>query len=416
VTQASQTQLRLPQDLAQMVDTASIRTPSDLTVACYTFPHFHPSQLNYQMYGNGWTEYILTRGARPWFPGHQQPRTPMLGELDERKPATWEVYFDLARQHGVDAFIFDWYWYGGRPCLHEALEEGFLGSRNRDGVQFAVMWTNHPWAIWFETAGVKPTSEWLVIWASEVGAWEPTHAAPESAVDVWRSLSYIIARYFHEPGYWHIDGKPILFLWDLSLLLRTFGIDGTKALLDDLRAFARKLGHEGIHVHAVCQEPGMVEAKHHIKEVGADSYGIYNSTAMAVGGRPKSEDILDFQVLAADVVSKVWPDFDALIPDLPYFPAVSPGCDDTPRHVQPPRSETPDRSKWPATVISVNDTPDTFEALVRAALAYLNDHPDIPQVLTIGSWNEWTEGHYLLPDTRYGFGMLRALARALGHT
>lgn len=411
----SQTQYRLPDDLERLVDSSLLRVPNDLTVACYTFPHFHRSALNDRLYGPGWTEYVLARGARPWFPGHQQPRTPMLGELDERDPATWDIYCDLARRHGVDAFIFDWYWYDGRPSLHEALEEGYLGTRNRQGVQFAVMWTNHPWAYWFQTAGVIPTDHWLVVWASEVGAWEPTHPAPESAVDVWRSLSYIIARYFHEPGYWQIDRKPVLVLWDLSLLLRTFGLDGTKQLLNDLRAFAEKLGHAGIHFHAACQEVGMAQAKHQIQAAGIDSYGLYQSVAMAVGGRPQEEDILDYQVLAADVVTKVWPEADALLP-LPCFPNVNPGCDDTPRHVQPPRPELPQRRTWPSTVIAVNDTPDAFEALVRAALAYLNARPEIPPVMTIGCWNEWTEGHYLLPDTRYGFGTLRALARALDRT
>jgi hypothetical protein len=46
-------------------------------------------------------------------------------------------------------------------------------------------------------------------------------------------------------------------------------------------------------------------------------------------------------------------------------------------------------------------------------MAYLNQHPEMPPVMMIACWNEWTEGHYLLPDTRYGFSTLRALARAL---
>jgi hypothetical protein len=77
------------------------------------------------------------------------------------------------------------------------------------------------------------------------------------------------------------------------------------------------------------------------------------------------------------------------------------------------RGGTPSRQKWPGTPIVVNDTPAAFEALARAALGYLNQRPDIPPIVTIGCWNEWTEGHYLLPDTRYGFGMARALGRAL---
>lgn len=70
--------------------------------------------------------------------------------------------------------------------------------------------------------------------------------------------------------------------------------------------------------------------------------------------------------------------------------------------------------KWSAHPIVVNETPAAFEALARAALAYLNQWPDIPPVITIGCWNEWTEGQYLLLDMRLGYGMARALGRALG--
>ena len=38
----------------------------------------------------------------------------------------------------------------------------------------------------------------------------------------------------------------------------------------------------------------------------------------------------------------------------------------------------------------------------------------MPPILTIACFNEWTEGHYLLPDNRFGYGMLDALAEALG--
>jgi hypothetical protein len=72
------------------------------------------------------------------------------------------------------------------------------------------------------------------------------------------------------------------------------------------------------------------------------------------------------------------------------------------------------RNQWPGTPILSGETPAAFEGLVRAGLAYLNQRPAIPPVLTIGRWNECTEGRYLLPDTKHGFGMLRSVARALG--
>lgn len=62
----------------------------------------------------------------------------LLGELDESKPSTWEVYNKLCKQSGVDVLIWDWYWYDGKPCLHEALEEGFLEAENTDDVKLPV--------------------------------------------------------------------------------------------------------------------------------------------------------------------------------------------------------------------------------------------------------------------------------------
>ena len=113
---------RLPEDLQELVkDSSLLRKPDNLTVACYTFPNYHASALHDKIYGPGWTEYNLVRSARPWFQGHAQPRGPLLGEMDESKPGTWEKYNELCKQSGIDVLIWDWYWYNNEPCLHEAL-------------------------------------------------------------------------------------------------------------------------------------------------------------------------------------------------------------------------------------------------------------------------------------------------------
>jgi hypothetical protein len=162
----------------------------------------------------------------------------------------------------------------------------------------------------------------------------------------------------------------------------------------------------------MCQEPGVQTLMNDFAAMGVQSYSLYNAVSVASGRRPDEEEMPDYGVVAADVVTKVWPEYDA-ISTLPCFPNISPGSDNAPRVLIRARGGTPSRQKWPGTPIVVNDTPAAFEALARAALGYLNQRPDIPPIVTIGCWNEWTEGHYLLPDTRYGFGMARALGRAL---
>jgi hypothetical protein len=41
-----------------------------------------------------------------------------------------EQQIELALSHGVNVFIYDWYWYDGRPFLQQCLDDGFLGAKN----------------------------------------------------------------------------------------------------------------------------------------------------------------------------------------------------------------------------------------------------------------------------------------------
>ncbi|MGN6298135.1 MAG: glycosyltransferase WbsX family protein [Ginsengibacter sp.] len=392
--------LRLSDDLTKMIaDPSLLQKPDNLVVACYTFPNYHPSAIHNKLYGPGWTEYNLLRPARPWFEGHQQPRGPLLGELDESKPGTWEKYNTIARQHGIDVLIWDWYWYDGKPALHEALENGFLKASNKDDVKFACMWTNHPWYILF------PTMQ-----TNGVPKYPPSYAPPDKNLDTcWQSMSYIVSRYFHLPNYWKIDGKPVLCIWDPNHLEKSIGITGTKKLIADLRAYAKSLGHEGIHIHA----SGFYSPN--CKEEGYDTSGSYNPLDWSASRfQPKENEICDYERAAADVVTKIWPE-EYKKKTIPYIPAVAPGWDSTPRYIpRHARPQKPNRDVWPGCTIFKNESPAAFKAFVQASFAYLNQHKDVPSILTVACFNEWTEGHYLLPDNRFGYGMLDALAEALG--
>jgi hypothetical protein len=383
--------------------------PDGLTVAAYTFPAWHPSELQRRQLAPGWTEYELMRGGKPWFEGHEQPRKPLLGELDESRPETWERYNALAAEFGVDVLIWDWYWYGGEPALHEALEDGFLRSANRDDVRFAVMWTMHPWPTWFPTTTAEDRCVWPV-----------GQPSSDSREDAWRSFSYLMARYLHLPNYWRIDGKPVVVIWDTIRLLAQFGVDGTRQLLEDLRAHARRMGHPGIHFHnnttfaLFRTRAGARESIGDIAALGFDSYGIYTPFVLAGPKRPLEEEIPDYATVAADVAEQLWPDLEAASP-LPFFPGVGVGWDASPRERRRPRTVEGDRTQWPASLILTGDSPAAFQAHLRDAFAHVQRHPaDTPPVITIACWNEWTEGHYLLPDTRFGYGMLHALAQARG--
>ena len=108
--------------------------PDKITVACYYFPNYHTRdkndpRLSYQHLEN-WSEWELVKAAKPRFEGHAQPKVPAWGYTDEKDPKVMEKKIEAATSHGIDAFIFDWYHYDGKPFLNRCLDEGFLMASN----------------------------------------------------------------------------------------------------------------------------------------------------------------------------------------------------------------------------------------------------------------------------------------------
>lgn len=54
-----------------------------------------------------------------------------------------------------------------------------------------------------------------------------------------------------------------------------------------------------------------------------------------------------------------------------------------------------------------------FERALRMAKQYVDTHNLPARLITVNSWNEWTESSYLQPDDRTGYGYLEAVKAAL---
>jgi hypothetical protein len=118
-------------------------TSNKTIVAVYYFPNWHACKWNERSYGLGNSEWATVQAARPRFPGHQQPKVPLWGYEDESDPAVMEKKIAAAADHGVDVFIYDWYWWENGPSLEACLEKGFFQARNNLLLKFGIMWANH---------------------------------------------------------------------------------------------------------------------------------------------------------------------------------------------------------------------------------------------------------------------------------
>ena len=354
---------------------------SEYDVAAYVWPAYQPEPrwAELGIFGEGIGEWQNVKEAVPKWDGHCQPLVPLWGYENEADPKVVEKKIDAAVSHGVNVFIYDWYWYGGRPFLEDALDKGFLGASNNGKMKFFVMWANHHVnKLWDNKVANKMSLMWR--------AWVD--------IDEFRKISRRwMDMYFPRSNYYRIGGKPVLMIYELGTFVEGLGgVDKAAAALDEFRAECDNAGYGGVHIMACDYKlnPDMV------RRLSIDSATIYNFIHWA---RPFGNP--DYSEWAEKGARR----FDAAKEQLglpAYFAHASAGWDTNPR--------------WPAGSVQptvLNSTPEKFEVALRRAKNWCDGNtPDgMPKLITVNSWNEWTEGSYLEPDTRFKFGYLEAVKR-----
>ncbi|MGB4340977.1 MAG: glycoside hydrolase family 99-like domain-containing protein, partial [Dysgonamonadaceae bacterium] len=96
-------------------------------VAAYIWPScHHDERFGDMLWPEGIGEWEVIKKGTPRFEGHYQPRLPLWGYEMDNDPEVVERWIDVAIDHGVNVFVYDWYWFDGGPFLESALNDGFL--------------------------------------------------------------------------------------------------------------------------------------------------------------------------------------------------------------------------------------------------------------------------------------------------
>lgn len=114
---------------------------AEYDIAAYVWPAYQPEPRWKELgiFDAGKGEWQNVWEAVPKWEGHRQPLVPLWGYENEADPKVVEKKINAAVAHGVNVFIYDWYWYGGRPFLEDALNKGFLGASNNNKMKFLIM-------------------------------------------------------------------------------------------------------------------------------------------------------------------------------------------------------------------------------------------------------------------------------------
>lgn len=396
-------------DVRALLDAESSETPkleptsanNNYTIAAYYFPNFHPSARNAASHGANWTEWSLVRTAQPRYPAHAQPKVPLWGYDSDLSPTVFTKKIAAAKDACVSAFIFDWYWYDDGPFLQDALEEGYLKASNTDDVQFAVMWANHDWFdIHPAKLGAPPFLQY------------PGKVTPETFDKL---TTHVVEKYFSQSCYLKIDGCPYFSIYELYRFVS--GMGGSARAAEELQKFRNKVkdaGFPDLHLNAVTWGvqllPGEGEAPDLpslLARLGVDSTTSYVWIHHA--------ELSTFPVTQYDELATKYETYRATAAEelgKPYFPNVTVGWDASPRACQ---SDVFTHATYPFMPVVQGNTPERFGEALRSAKKFMDaDETSSTKLLTVNSWNEWTEGSYLEPDTENGFAYLDQIREVFG--
>jgi hypothetical protein len=358
------------------------KTSDEYNVAAYVWPScHHDDRFGDMLWPDGTGEWEVIKKGTPRFEGHYQPKIPLWGYEPDDDPKVMQRWIDAATDHGINVFIFDWYWFDEGPFLESSLNNGFLKAKNSEKMQFYLMWANHDvrrnyWNVH------KYADDISLLW--------------DGAVDL-KNFKIIVARvieqYFKKPNYFKIDGKPVFSLFSIRNFIEGLGgLEQAGQAIDYFRRETKKAGFPGLHLQQIVFGTPDEILLQQIETLGADSVTKYN------WGGPQPEDYIQWGVQAL-ARREQWDKASSV----PFFPNASIGWDDSPRFPHQVKED----------VVHLNKSPQAFSSFLQKAKDYCNQHPEQPKLITIFSWNEWIEGSYLLPDIKYGFSHLEAVKKVM---
>jgi len=341
-----------------------------LRYIAFYLPQFYPFPENDLWWGKGFTEWTNVTKAQPLFDGHDQPHLPAdLGFYDLRLRETQHEQIALAKEYGIDAFCFHYYWFDGKRLLDKPVD-AFLADPGAN-LPFCLCWANENWTRRWDAA------EHEVLIAQSYGpGWE---------VQFVDSLM----PFFKDSRYLRVDGKPVLVVY------RPQHIPDPRQAAERWREHCRDVGVGEIHI--VC---ALTHGNDNYEQYGFDAGVEFPPHNMRVAGvndivpsyQPYNGHAVEFADVAQDCLKRDYR-------TRRVYRTVFPSWDNTAR-VQ-------DRA-----LIVLGATVSNYERWLRAASALAErERSGSEQLLFINAWNEWAEGCHLEPDRKFGRGFLEATLR-----
>ena len=358
-------------------------------VIAFYLPQYHPIQENDDFWGKGFTEWTNVGKAKPLFRGHYQPRVPAdLGYYDLRMPEVREAQAEMAREAGIEGFMYWHYWFGNGKRLMADIFDAVLKSGKPD-FPFCLGWANHSWTTHSWNPSAQNKKDGIIV--------EQLYPGKEDYINHF----YTVLPAFKDKRYITVDEKPIFVFY------APLDFPDIKLFMNLWHDLAIKNGLKGIHFVGLTS--GWVENSQKVLDLGVDAIISGNQWHAESQVKGKIRKMVEHKVREIypkvllnkykykDIIKHLFTDFDKLVN---CYPSIIPQWD---------RSARSGRRA----VIYTGSTPELFKKHIEEAIAIVSEKPEEKRIVFLRSWNEWAEGNYMEPDLKFGHSYLNSLKEYL---
>lgn len=364
-----------------------MRNDIKVKVIANYLPQYHKIPENDKWWGEGYTDWVATKNAKPLFKGHQQPRVPLnenYYDLSDVNVIRWQAR--LANKYGVYGFGIYHYWFSSKLQLLQKPAELLLANKDID-THFMFIWDNDSWKrTWSNVKG----NDWAPNFDNaKVQTDDTTHYLAELKYgdeEEWEKHFEYLLPFFRDDRYIKIDNKPLF-----AFMQPRNDIAMQRKMAEYWDGLAKQHGFAGM----LCM------SRYDWRVDGLDytfGYSWQHRTLL----QAVKEKIM---YLTRGNVFRLKYDerWQKILTNARHmsskdFLSGAVGYDDTPR-------------RGLKGIIVEGSTPAKFRKyfteLLKISMAQEKEYVFCP------AWNEWGEGMYLEPDTLNGYGYLEALKAAL---
>ncbi len=356
-------------------------------IAIY-LPQFHRVPENDEWWGEGFTEWVAVKKAKPLFNGHNQPRIPLNDNwynLMDKKTMEWQS--QLAQKYGIGGFAFYHYWFENGRRILEKPAENLLKWKDID-MPFCFSWANESWIrTW---SNVKGGNAWAGIYEGKENSKKDDGILLKQSYGrerAWKEHFDYLLPFFVDKRYIKIDGKPVF------LIYKPGSVPCLNQMIRYWNRMAINNGLPGVYMIGVNYTKSPYSALDATMEQEPGMYFSKAYTMPEVWHWLGSTKGVEYEKLWEDVFSR-----NHRAGEKVFLGGVV-DYDSTPRHAG--RGDlllgvTPEKFK------------ENFRLLVEKSIEMNNE------LVFINAWNEWGEGMYLEPDKKNGFQYLEAVKEVMG--